>query len=425
MFEKILIANRGEIALRIQRHAAIWGSRPWSVHSEADAEAKYVKLADESRLASRPPPSAAKLSQHPAIISAAEVTTRRPIHPGYGFLAENADFAERWKERFCLYRPTAEPIRLMETRSTPAGHGEAAFPAFRAPGDGFPRHRKKRGRSRARSAIGHREIGRRGGAAACGSCTPSRPQERDQRHPREAEADVRQPHRYTWKSTSRTPGTSKCRCRGHPQNVIYLGERDCSDASAVTEDHGKKPAPEITAKVARASASAASSALPQDRYRSAGTFEYLYEEGEFFFIEMNTRIQVEQPRDRDDHRVDIVQEQIASLRREAVGPAEGHRAARPRDRMPHQREDPFSLRPRPERSRPTTLPGAGIRVDSHIYQGYTVPPNYDSLICKLIAYGADRGPGNSAHAHRAVGDGHRGNQTNILCTRNCCSTPVS
>ena len=395
MFEKILIANRGEIALRIQRACRDMGIKTVVVHSEADAEAKYVKLADES-VCIGPPPSAASYLNIPAIISAAEVTDAEAIHPGYGFLAENADFAERVdKSGFVFIGPTAETIRLMgdkvnakhamEKAGVPCVPGsDGALPE--APEDalkiarkvGYPVIVKSAGGGGGRGMrVVHTEaalksaisVTRAEAEAAFGNSTVYL--EKYLENPRHIEVQVlADTHR----------------------NVIYLGERDCSMQRRHQKIMEEAPAPDMTAKMRARIGERCVEACRKIGYRGAGTFEYLYEEGEFYFIEMNTRIQVEHPVTEMITGVDIVQEQIRVAAGEKLSVRQkdieirGHAIE-----CRINAEDPFRFTPSPGRITSYHAPGGpGIRVDSHIYQGYSVPPNYDSLICKVIAYGANR-----------------------------------
>jgi acetyl-CoA carboxylase biotin carboxylase subunit len=384
MFEKILIANRGEIALRIQRACRDMGIKTVVVHSEADAEAKYVKLADES-VCIGPAASSASYLNIPAIISAAEVTDAEAIHPGYGFLAENADFAERVdRSGFVFIGPTAETIRLMGDKvNAKQTMGKAGVPCV--PGSDGPLPEAPEEALKVARKVGYPVIVKSAGGgggrgmrvvhteAALKSAfgNPTVYLEKYLENPRHIEVQVL--------------------ADGH-RNVVYLGERDCSLQRRHQKIMEEALAPEITAKQRARIGERCVEACRKIGYRGAGTFEYLYEEGEFFFIEMNTRIQVEHPVTEMITGVDIVQEQIRvaagaklSIRQKDVE-FRGHAIE-----CRINAEDPVKFTPSPGRITSYHPPGGpGIRVDSHVYQGYSVPPNYDSLICKVIAYGANR-----------------------------------
>jgi acetyl-CoA carboxylase, biotin carboxylase subunit len=395
MFEKILIANRGEIALRIQRACRDLGIKTVVVHSEADSEAKYVKLADES-VCIGPAASSASYLNIPAIISAAEVTDAEAIHPGYGFLSENPDFAERVdKSGFTFIGPDADTIRLMgdkvnakqamEKAGVPCVPGsdgslpDAPEEALRiARKIGYPVIVKASGGGGGRGMrVVHTEaalksaisVTRAEAQAAFGN--PTVYLERYLENPRHIEVQV---------------------LADRHKNVIHLGERDCSMQRRHQKIMEESPACDLTPKQRARIGERCVEACRKIRYVSAGTFEFLYEEGEFYFIEMNTRIQVEHPVTEMVTGIDIVQEQIRvaagerlSVRQKDVE-IRGHAIE-----CRINAEDPFRFTPSPGRITSYHPPGGpGIRVDSHVYQGYTVPPNYDSLIGKLIAYGANR-----------------------------------
>ena len=395
MFQKILIANRGEIALRIQRACRDMGIKTVIVHSEADSEAKYVKLADES-VCIGPAASSASYLNIPAIISAAEVTDAEAIHPGYGFLAENPDFAERVdKSGFVFIGPQAETIRLMgdkvNAKHVMSKAGVPCVPGSDGPLPDAPEESLKIARK-----IGYpvivKSAGGGGGrgmrvvhteAALKGAIGVTRA---------EAEAAFGNPTVYLEKYLENPRHIEvQVLADGH-RNVIYLGERDCSLQRRHQKVMEEAPAPDITPKQRVRIGERCVEACRKFGYRGAGTFEFLYEEGEFFFIEMNTRIQVEHPVTEMITGVDIVQEQIRVAAGERLSVRQkdieirGHAIE-----CRINAEDPFRFTPSPGRITSYHPPGGpGIRVDSHIYQGYSVPPNYDSLIGKVIAYGADR-----------------------------------
>jgi acetyl-CoA carboxylase biotin carboxylase subunit len=395
MFQKILIANRGEIALRIQRACRDMGIKTVIVHSEADSEAKYVKLADES-VCIGPAASSASYLNIPAIISAAEVTDAEAIHPGYGFLAENADFAERVdKSGFVFIGPQAETIRLMGDKVT-AKHvmTKAGVPCV--PGSDGPLPEAPEESLKIARRVGYpvivKSAGGGGGrgmrvvhteAALKGAIGVTRA---------EAEAAFGNPTVYLEKYLENPRHIEMQVLADHYRNAVYLGERDCSLQRRHQKIMEEAPAPDITPKMRARIGERCVEACRKFGYRGAGTFEFLYEEGEFFFIEMNTRIQVEHPVTEMITGVDIVQEQIRVAAGERL-------SVRQRDieirghaiECRINAEDPFRFTPSPGRITSYHPPGGpGIRVDSHIYQGYSVPPNYDSLIGKVIAYGADR-----------------------------------
>jgi acetyl-CoA carboxylase biotin carboxylase subunit len=395
MFEKVLIANRGEIALRIQRACRDMGIKTVVVHSEADSDAKYVKLADES-VCIGPAASSASYLNIPAIISAAEVTDAEAIHPGYGFLSENPDFAERVdKSGFTFIGPTAETIRMMGDKvSAKQVMGKAGVPCV--PGSdgslpdapeealliarkvGYPVIVKSAGGGGGR---GMRVVHTEAALKSAISITRA-----------EAEAAFGNPIVYLEKYLENPRHIEmQVLADGH-KNVIYLGERDCSMQRRHQKIMEEAPAPDITPKMRVRIGERCVEACRKIGYLGAGTFEFLYEEGEFYFIEMNTRIQVEHPVTEMITGVDIVQEQIRVAAGERLSVRQkdielrGHAIE-----CRINAEDPFRFTPSPGRITSYHPPGGpGIRVDTHIYQGYVVPSNYDSLIGKVIAYGANR-----------------------------------
>ena len=395
MFEKILIANRGEIALRIQRACRELGIRTVVVHSEADTEAKYVKLADES-VCIGPPPAAASYLNIPAIISAAEVTDAEAIHPGYGFLAENADFAEKVERSgFVFIGPRPENIRLMGDKvSAKATMVKAGIPTVPGSEGALPDDPKEI--VRVARKIGYPVIikaaGGGGGrgmrvvhteAALLNAVNMTRS---------EAQAAFANPTVYLERYLEQPRHIEIQVLADAHKNALHLGERDCSLQRRHQKVLEESPAPELPTKLRDRIGERCVDACRRIGYRGAGTFEFLYEDGEFYFIEMNTRIQVEHPVTEMVTGIDLVQEQIyiaagEKLRmRQKDVQIRGHAIE-----CRINAEDPYLFTPSPGRITSYHPPGGpGIRVDSHVYQGYTVPPNYDSMIGKVIAFGATR-----------------------------------
>jgi acetyl-CoA carboxylase biotin carboxylase subunit len=395
MFDKILIANRGEIALRIQRACRELGVKTVVVHSEADTEAKYVKLADES-VCIGPAASRDSYLNIPAIISAAEVTDSEAIHPGYGFLSENADFAERVeKSGFVFIGPRPETIRIM-------GDKVSAKDAMRASGvpvvpgsDGALPDDPKEIIRIARS-VGYPVIikasGGGGGrgmrvvnteAALINAVTMTRA---------EAGAAFGNPSVYLEKFLENPRHIEIQVMADEFRNAVYLGERDCSMQRRHQKVIEEAPAPGIARRLIDRIGVRCTEACRKMGYRGAGTFEFLFEDGEFYFIEMNTRVQVEHPVTEQITGIDIVQEQIR------VAAGERLRFKQRDIRLSGHAiecrinaEDPFKFTPSPGRITSWHPPGGpGVRVDSHAYTNYFVPPNYDSMIGKVITYGDTR-----------------------------------
>ena len=395
MLKKVLIANRGEIALRVLRACREMGIATVAVHSEADRDSLHVKLADES-VCIGPAPSPQSYLHIPAIISAAEVTGADAIQPGYGFVAENANFADQVEQSgFVFIGPRADTIRLMGDKVS-AKHAMIAAGVPCVPGSegalpdddaeilriadqvGFPVIIKASGGGGGRGMrvvekkedlLKSVEMTKTEAGAAFGN--PMVYMERYLQKPRHVEIQV---------------------LADEEGNAIYLGERDCSMQRRHQKVIEEAPAPGITQAEREAIGQACVDACKRIGYRGAGTFEFLYENGEFFFIEMNTRVQVEHPVTELISGVDIVQEQI----RVASGLPlqytqediilEGHAFE-----CRINAEDPYNFIPSPGLIESCHLPGGfGVRVDSHIYQGYRIPPNYDSLIGKICVHGKTR-----------------------------------
>ena len=395
MFEKILIANRGEIALRILRACRELGIKTVAVHSTADTEAKYVRLADES-VCIGPPPSAQSYLNVPAIISAAEVTDAEAIHPGYGFLSENADFAERIEQSgFVFIGPRPETIRLMGDKVSAKDAMKAAgVPCVPGSEGALPEDPKEI--VKIARAVGYPVIikaaGGGGGrgmrvvhteAALLNAVTTTRA---------EAQAAFSNPVVYMEKFLENPRHVEIQVLADQHGNAVYLGERDCSMQRRHQKVIEEAPAPGIDRKAIAKVGERCAEACRKIGYRGAGTFEFLFENGEFYFIEMNTRLQVEHPVTEFITGIDLVQAQI----RVAAGEKLWFRQ-RDIEFRGHaiecriNAEDPFKFTPSPGRITNWHTPGGpGIRVDSHVYNGYTVPPHYDSMIGKLIAFGDTR-----------------------------------
>ena len=395
MLDKIVIANRGEIALRILRACRELGIRTVAVHSTVDRDLKHVRLADET-VCIGPPPAAESYLNMPALISAAEVTDAVAIHPGYGFLSENADFAERVEQSgFIFIGPRPDTIRLMGDKvSAIKAMKDAGVPCV--PGSDGPLGDDDRETLRLARAIGYPIIvkaagggGGRGMRVVHGEAAllttidltrseadaafgnPTVYMEKYLEHPRHIEIQV------------------LADTHGH---AIYLGERDCSMQRRHQKVIEEAPAPGITAQQRRRIGQTCVDACRRIGYRGAGTFEFLYQDDKFYFIEMNTRIQVEHPVTELITGVDIVKEQLLIAAGEPLGYQQkdiritGHAIE-----CRLNAENPDTFAPSPGTITQYHAPGGpGIRVDSHIYNGYRVPPNYDSMIGKLIAHGETR-----------------------------------
>ena len=396
MFDKILIANRGEIALRIQRACRELGIKTVVVYSTADKDAKYVKLADEA-VCIGPAPSTQSYLNMPAIISAAEVTDAEAIHPGYGFLSENADFAERVeKSGFAFIGPRPESIRLMGDKvSAKNAMIKAGVPCVPGSAGALPTDNPKEILATAKR-VGYPVIikaaGGGGGrgmrvvhteAALISAVNMTR---------EEAGRAFGNPEVYMEKFLERPRHVEIQVLADTHGNAVWLGERDCSMQRRHQKVIEEAPAPGIDRKLIAKIGERCADACKKIAYRGAGTFEFLYEKGEFFFIEMNTRVQVEHPVTEMITGIDIVQEQIKIAAGQKLGFRQrdivfkGHAIE-----CRLNAEDPFKFTPSPGRIQSWHMPGGpGIRVDSHAYSGYLVPPNYDSMIGKLIAYGATR-----------------------------------
>jgi acetyl-CoA carboxylase biotin carboxylase subunit len=395
MFGKVLIANRGEIALRVQRACRELGIKTVVVHSTADNDAKYVKLADES-VCIGPAPSKDSYLNMAAIISAAEVTDAEAIHPGYGFLSENADFAERVeKSGFVFIGPKPESIRLMgdkvSAKQAMVAAGVPTVPGSEGALPDDPREIVKAAR-----AIGYPVIikaaGGGGGRGMRVVHTEAALLNAVNMTQQEAGAAFGNPAVYMEKFLENPRHIEIQILADQHRNAVWLGERDCSMQRRHQKIIEEAPAPGVPRKLIEKVGDRCAEACKKIAYRGAGTFEFLYEDGEFYFIEMNTRVQVEHPVTELVTGIDIVQQQIRIAAGEKM-------TLRQRDIVLKghaiecriNAEDPYKFTPSPGRIVNWHPPGGpGVRVDSHAYSGYFVPPNYDSMIGKLLAYGDTR-----------------------------------
>jgi acetyl-CoA carboxylase biotin carboxylase subunit len=395
MIEKLLIANRGEIALRILRACRELGIKTVAVHSEADRDLKHVLLADES-VCIGPAPSRDSYLNIPAIISAAEVTDTVAIHPGYGFLSENADFAERVERSgFVFVGPRPETIRLMGDKvSAIAAMKEAGVPCV--PGSDGPIDDNKKRTVEIARAIGYPVIikasgggGGRGMRVVHSEATLLNAISLTKA---EAAAAFGNDVVYMEKYLENPRHIEFQVLADQYGNAIHLGERDCSTQRRHQKVVEEAPAPGITEKQRLDIGERCAEACRRIGYRGAGTFEFMYEDEEFYFIEMNTRVQVEHPVTEMVTGVDIVKEQIHIASGEKLRYAQqditlrGHAIE-----CRINAEDSETFIPSPGKIKEFHAPGGpGIRMETHIYSGYVVPPYYDSMIGKLIAHGEDR-----------------------------------
>jgi acetyl-CoA carboxylase biotin carboxylase subunit len=395
MLDKVVIANRGEIALRILRACRELGIRTVAVYSVADRDLKHVKLADES-VCIGPAPSSESYLNMPAIISAAEVTDAVAIHPGYGFLSENADFAERVeKSGFVFIGPTPASIRLMGDKvSAKNAMKKAGIPTVPGSDGALPADEKEV--IRIARAVGYPIIIKAaGGGGGRGMRVV---------HSEAALLNALAMTKNEAKSAFNNDTVYMEKFLEHPRhvefqvladthgNAVHLGTRDCSMQRRHQKVIEEAPAPGIPDKLVNAVGERCAKACRDIGYRGAGTFEFLYENNNFYFIEMNTRVQVEHPVTEMITGIDIVKEQLRVASGEKLGYRQkdiefrGHAFE-----CRINAEDPKNFRPSPGKITAWHAPGGpGVRVDSHVYAGYTVPPNYDSLIGKIITHGPAR-----------------------------------
>jgi acetyl-CoA carboxylase biotin carboxylase subunit len=394
MFEKVLIANRGEIALRIHRACREMGIRTVAVHSTADDNAMHVRLADES-VCIGPPPARASYLNIPAILSAAAITGADAIHPGLGFLAENAEFAQMVEEHgFTFIGPTPEHIRLMGDKvaakraavelgipvvpGSAGGVNDASEACIAAESIGYPVLVKASGGGGGRGMRVARD------AAELKTAVPAAQAE--------AQAFFGNPEVYLERYLDRPRHIEMQIIADGQGGVIHVGERDCSLQRKHQKLLEETPSPALNVKEREKIGRIATDAIRTLGYKSAGTIEFLFQDGEFFFIEMNTRIQVEHPISEMVSGIDLVREQI----RIAAGAPLGYRQEDVK-LVGHaiecriNAENPETFTPSPGCITSYHVPGGlGVRIDSALYQGYTVPPHYDSLVAKLIVHGTSR-----------------------------------
>ncbi len=395
MIKKVLIANRGEIALRILRACKELGIKTVAAHSTADKDLMHVRLADES-VCIGPPKSTDSYLNVPALISAMELTAAEAVHPGYGFLSENAEFAEQVEKcGFIFIGPTAETIRIMGDKvSAIDAMNKAGVPTV--PGSNGPITDDDERTLQIARDIGYPVMIK---AAAGGGGRGMRVVDKEE--------DLLKTISVTQNEAGSFFGNSMVyleKFLGNPRhveiqvigdgqgNAISLGDRDCSMQRRHQKVVEEAPAPGVTEEERQSIMKSCIKACQDLKYRGAGTFEFLYEDGGFYFIEMNTRVQVEHPVTEMITGIDIVKEQLRvasglplSVNQDQIT-IKGHAIE-----CRINAEDPASFLPSPGKVNIFHAPGGnGIRVDSHLYSGYSVPPHYDSLIAKLISYGSDR-----------------------------------
>lgn len=395
MIDKIVIANRGEIALRVLRACQELGIKTVAVHSDVDRDLKHVLLADET-VCIGPAASSESYLNIPALISAAEITDASAIHPGYGFLSENADFSERVEQSgFIFIGPRAETIRLMGDKvSAIAAMKAAGVPCV--PGSDGPLDNDDATNLRLAKQIGYpiiiKSSGGGGGRGMREVHSEAHLLNAIALTRAEAKAAFANDVVYMEKFLEDPRHIEFQVLADEHGNAIHLGERDCSMQRRHQKVLEEAPAPGITPELRARMGKVCAEACVRIGYRGAGTFEFLYQDGEFYFIEMNTRIQVEHPVTEQVTNMDLVAEQIRIAAGEPLSVTQediiisGHAIE-----CRINAEDAKTFMPSPGTITHYHAPGgAGIRMDSHVYSGYRVPPNYDSLIGKLIVYGKTR-----------------------------------
>jgi len=394
MFEKVLIANRGEIALRIQRACREMGVRTVAVHSTADAEAMNVRLADEA-ICIGPPPAAESYLNVQAILSAATISNVDAIHPGYGFLSENADFAAMVEEHgFTFIGPSPDHIRLMGDKiAAKKAVSAAGVPVI--PGSDGPVKDERDARAVAEE-IGYPVLIKAssggGGRGMKAAAAPDELGAALEMATREARAAFGDGAVYLEKYMSGPRHIEVQILADGEGNVVHLGERDCSLQRRFQKVVEEAPSPALNDTQREEIGRVASEAAVKLGYRSVGTMEFLYQDGAFYFIEMNTRLQVEHPVTEMICGLDLVREMV----RIAAGASLGYtqkdiRFSGHAIECRINAENPDTFAPAPGRIGVYHVPGGlGVRVDSALYAGYQVPPHYDSMIAKLIVHGANR-----------------------------------
>jgi acetyl-CoA carboxylase biotin carboxylase subunit len=393
VFAKVLIANRGEVALRILRACSEMGVSTVAVHSTIDAEAMHVRLADES-VCIGPPPAKASYLNPASILAAAEITRADAIHPGYGFLSENADFAQMVEEHgFAFIGPSPDHIRVMGDKiRAKATAQELGLPVV--PGTDGPVGGEEEAAGLA-EGIGYpvliKAVAGGGGRGMTVVRAPEELREALRLARNEAQAGFGDDRVYVEKFLDR-PRHIEVQILGDGRDVVHLGERDCSLQRRHQKIVEEAPSPALDAAARARLGERGAAAMRRLGYRSLGTIEFLYQDGEFYFIEMNTRLQVEHPVTELVTGIDLVREQIriAAGGRLGITQADvrftGHAIE-----CRINAEDPRSLLPTPGKVTAYHPPGGpGVRTDSALYAGYTVPPHYDSLIAKLIVHDVDR-----------------------------------
>jgi acetyl-CoA carboxylase biotin carboxylase subunit len=397
MLEKVVIANRGEIALRILRACHALGIKTVAVHSVADRNLKHVAMSDEAICIGPAAPRESYLNG-PAIIAAAEVTDADAIHPGYGFLSENADFAEQVEQSgFVFIGPRAETIRMMGDKvAAIRAMKEAGVPCVPGSGGPLPADDMDTCRRFGRE-IGYPVIikaaGGGGGRGMREVRSEAELETAVQMTRSEAQAAFGNPEVYMEKFLE-NPRHIEIQVLADGQgHAIHLGERDCSMQRRHQKVVEESPAPGLSAEQRERIGAVCVDACLRIGYRGAGTFEFLYQDGQFYFIEMNTRIQVEHPVTEMVTGIDLVREQLLIAGGEALRIQQSDIVMRGHAiECRINAEDPDTFMPSPGCVNAFHAPGGpGVRMETHLYSGYRVPPNYDSMIGKLICHGNDRG----------------------------------